>query len=103
MSKTIPKEYKEYTIGLALFDLVPVFLFLISGAVIWAMYGSPVFLAGVLACFAGGMCKAIWKLIVVRKGRDITGLTKAFRVLMPGGFGLMALAFIISIFTGKTN
>ena len=71
----LKEEYKEYTSGLALFDLVPVFVFLITGILIWSMYGSPVFLAGVTACFAGGLSKAVWKILVVSGLGDIGKVT----------------------------
>ena len=86
------EEYKEYTLGLALFDMVPVFLFLASGLIMYSMYGSLLLLAGVLACFTGGLCKAIWKLIVVTGKKDLPVLTHLFRKLMPAGFVLMILS-----------
>ena len=89
-------EYKKYTMGLATFDLIPVALFLLSGLVIYSMYDSPLLLLGVFATFVGGACKAIWKMIVVRKKRDVSGLTRAFHILMPAGFVLM----IASLFAG---
>lgn len=88
----ISDEYKEYTMGLALLDMVPVFLFLASGLIIYSMYGSLLLLAGVTACFTGGLCKAVWKVIVVIRKRDLTGLTRAFHILMPAGFALMILS-----------
>ena len=85
-------EYKEYTMGLALLDLVPVFVFFASGLIMYSMYGSLLLLAGVLASFTGGLCKAVWKMIVVISKKDITGLTRAFHILMPAGFALMILS-----------
>lgn len=85
-------EYEEYTMGLAAVDLIPVFLFLLSGIIIYRMYGSLILLAGVLACFAGGLCKAVWKMIIVCGRRDLPGLTGAFHILMPSGFALMILS-----------
>lgn len=89
-------EYNEYTMGLALVDLMPVLLFLMSGLIMCSLYGSPVLLAGVIACFTGGLCKAIWKLIIVIRKKDHPSLTRAFRILMPAGFALM----ILSVFAG---
>lgn len=85
-------EYKEYTMGLALLDIMPVLLFLASGLIMYSMYGSPLLLAGVLACFTGGLCKAIWKMIVVVSKKDLSGLTRMFHILMPAGFALMILS-----------
>lgn len=70
--------------GLALVDLAPVLLFLISGLIMYSMYKSPLLLAGVLACFTGGFCKAIWKMIIVISRKDHPGLTRAFHILIPG-------------------
>ena len=86
------EEYKKYTMGLAVVDLIPVVLFLMSGLIMYSMYGSPLLLAGVLACFTGGLCKAIWKMIIVIRGKDHPGLTRAFHILMPAGFALMILS-----------
>ena len=88
----LPQEYKEYTFGLALLDTVPVLLFLGSGLIMYSMYGRPLLLAGVLASFAGGMSKAVWKMIVVIRKKDLPGLTKAFHILLPAGFALMILS-----------
>ena len=81
-------------IAAILFDLLPVALFLLSGLVIYSMYDSPLLLIGVCVTFVGGACKAIWKMIVVRKKRDVSGLTRAFHILMPAGFVLMIASVI---------
>ena len=92
----LKEEYRQYTLGLALFDIVPVFLFLISCILIYSMCMSRLFLAGALCCFIGGMAKVIWKLIVVLAKRDIPAFSQAFRVLMICGFALMLLSVILS-------
>ena len=70
-------EYKEYSMGLALLDMVPVFLFFASGLIMYSMYGSKLLLAGVLASFTGGLCKAIWKMIVAVSEKDFSEADKA--------------------------
>ena len=92
----LKEEYRQYTLGLALFDIVPVLLFLISCILIYSMCMSRLFLAGALCCFIGGMAKVIWKLIVVLAKRDIPAFSRVFRVLMIGGFALMLLSVILS-------
>ena len=92
----LKEEYRQYTLGLALFDIVPVFLFLISCILIYSMCMSRLFLAGALCSFIGGMAKVIWKLIVVLAKRDIPAFSQAFRVLMICGFALMLLSVILS-------
>lgn len=92
----LKEEYRQYTLGLALFDIVPVLLFLISCILIYSMCMSRLFLAGALCCFIGGMAKVIWKLIVVLAKRDIPAFSRVFRVLMISGFALMLLSVILS-------
>ena len=92
----LKEEYRQYTLGLALFDIVPVLLFLISCILIYSMCMNRLFLAGALCCFIGGMAKVIWKLIVVLAKRDIPAFSRVFRVLMIGGFALMLLSVILS-------
>ena len=92
----LKEEYRQYTLGLALFDIVPVLLFLISGILIYSMCMNRFFLAGALCCFIGGMAKVIWKLIVVLAKRDIPAFSRVFRVLMICGFALMLLSVILS-------
>ena len=43
------EEYRDYTLGLALFDAVPVLLFLLTGVTVFLISGSRIFLAGVIA------------------------------------------------------
>lgn len=93
-------NYKDYTLGLALFDNVPVILFLISGLIIYKHFDSRLFLISVVAMFLGGTSKVIWKLLVVTKQKDVAALTKAFRILMFGGFGLMILSVLLRINQG---
>ena len=99
--KTVENKYNDYTLGLALFDAVPVFLFLLSGLVIYALSGSVLVIAGAVAAFAGGLCKVIWKIRIVHRGTDSPGLTKAFHILLPLGLGLMAAAAVAAAVNGK--
>lgn len=97
----LKEEYKEYTLGLALFDAIPVIVFLMSSIIIYTMYGSLVFLTGAAACFIGGMSKVIWKILVVKQKKDHAALTKVFRIFMFGGFGLMILSVLLRIGQGS--
>ena len=94
------ENYRDYTLGLVLFDSVPVVLFLISGLLMYSHFRSGMFLASVIAMFLGGASKFLWKLIVVKNKKDVSILTKAFRVLMFGGFGVMILSVILRINQG---
>ena len=97
------EEYRDYTLGLALFDTVPVLLFLLTGVTVFLISGSRIFLAGVIASFIGGSSKVIWKLIVVIKGEDRSSLTRVFHIMLPAGFGLMLLAVIVGIVSDLTK
>lgn len=90
-------EYEQYTLGLALFDIVPVLLFLMSGVILWTMYDKPLFMAGIITSFIGGMCKVVWKLIIVLSKSDRRALNRAFNIMLPGGFILMLLSVLIDI------
>ena len=97
----LEESYIEYPLSLAIFDSVPVILFFITGILINAHFHSPLFMAGVIAAFLGGSSKALWKIIVVLRQKDIVFLTKAFRILMFGGFGIMLAAVIAGAVRGK--
>ena len=51
---TVPQDY---TLGLAIFDAVPVILFGLASWLLWKMTGSVVLLIGGAICFAAGMLK----------------------------------------------
>ena len=91
------EKYEGFTVGLALLDALPVLFFLFTGVVIYMLWGSRLFLAGVAAATIGGASKVLWKLIVAANGKDVEGLTKAFRVLMPAGFTMMLLSLVTGI------
>lgn len=88
-------EYDEYTLGLALFDVLPVLIFLGSGLILYTMYDSKLFLAGVICSFIGGLCKVLWKLVIVLKKRNNAALTFLFHLLLPAGLAIMMLSVVI--------
>ena len=99
--REVKNRYSDYTLGLAIFDAVPVLIFLLSGLVIYALSGSPLVLAGAVIAFAGGMCKVIWKIRIVQRGADSAGLTRAFHIMLPLGLGLMTVAAVVAVARGK--
>ena len=101
--KSKKTAYDDYTMGLAIFDLLPVMLFLLSGLIIWSISGSTLFLAGMVCSFLAGMLKVIWKMIIVEGGEDRSLLTKLFRLLMPAGFILMILSAILAVSAEKRD
>ena len=94
------KNYKDYTLGLVLFDSIPVILFLLSGLAIYRHFYSPLFMVSVIAMFTGGAAKVMWKMLVVTKKRDAEALTRMFHILMFGGFGIMILSVLLRIKQG---
>ena len=93
---TVPQNY---TLGLALFDAVPVVLFGLASWLLWQMTGSAVLLIGGMICFAAGLLKVLWKFIVVLQKKNVWPLFVQMRIGMPVGFTLMIIGFLIACFT----
>ncbi len=83
-----------FTLGLALYDAVPVVLFCVVCCQISALIGSIPFLIGAILCAVSGLLKVTWTIIVATRGKDVPILNKQLRILMPVGFVTMLLAFI---------
>lgn len=92
---TIPQEY---TIGLAVFDAVPVVLFGLASLLLWFMTGNILVLIGGLICFISGLLKVLWKVLVVIRKENVWPLFVQMRIGMPLGMLLMLTGFIISCF-----
>ena len=93
---TVPQDY---TLGLAVFDAVPVIFFGLASWLLWEMTGSIVLLIGGVICFAAGMLKVLWKFIVVLQKKNVWPLFVQMRIGMPAGFTLMLVGFLITCFT----
>lgn len=87
---------EDFTIGLALYDFVPV---LLTGVAVYFIAtvvrarAVPVYQIAVLAAglvFAAGLSKAIWKLIATLAGQDLVWLASMLFPLMAPGFALLA-------------
>lgn len=90
---TVPENF---TLSMVIVDAFPVIFFSLTAILIGIMLKNPVFIIGaVLAAFAG-LCKVIWKLIVVKKKKNIWFLFVQMRIVMPVGFVLMILGVILS-------
>ncbi|EXJ15193.1 hypothetical protein [Imhoffiella purpurea] len=88
----------EFSIALALYDFVPVFL---TGAALWYLSRFVglqlperrlMALTGGALVFAGGLSKASWKLIAASTGTDLAWLAAALFPLMAPGFALLAVS-----------
>lgn len=97
------KNYEGFTLGLAIFDALPVLLFGASMLTIGLGWGSPLFLAGAGLAVLAGMMKVTWKLILGATHRDVTWLNRPFRYLMAAGFLLMLAAVIAGSVTGSLD
>lgn len=93
------KNYEDFSIGMALFDAVPVILFSIAVFMIAVHFRNVIFIAGSLFCICGGLGKVIWKIIIAASGKDIVPLNRQMRVVMPIGF----LGMILGAVTGMSR
>lgn len=93
------KKYEDFSIGMALFDAVPVILFSIEVFMIAVHFHNKIFIAGSLLCICGGLGKVIWKIIIAASGKDIVPLNRQMRVVMPIGF----LGMILGAVTGMSR
>ena len=90
---TVPENF---TLSLAFVDALPVLFFGGSMILIGLMFGSPLFLTGAALCFWAGAAKVLWKIIVVKKKKNVWWLFLQMRIVMPLGFALMILAVIVN-------
>ena len=86
----------DFSLGLAIFDGLPVLFFGIATIMLGTLLSNPLFLMGAFMCFFAGVCKVLWKIIVVIKRKNIWWMFMQMRVLMPVGFLMMILSSIIS-------
>ena len=90
---TIPENF---TLSLAFVDALPVLFFGGSTILIGLLFGNPLFLTGAVLCFWAGAAKVLWKIIVVKKKKNIWWLFLQMRIVMPLGFALMIFAVIMN-------
>ena len=90
---TVPEDF---TLSLALVDALPVLFFGGSMILTALLFKSRLFLIGALLCFWAGAAKVLWKIIVVKKKKNIWWLFLQMRIVMPIGFALMLLSVILN-------
>lgn len=96
MSKETKNAIPEgFTLSMVLVDALPVIFFSIAYIIMALNFPSPLFIIGAIACAAAGLCKVLWKLIVVVSKKNIPILAKQMRILMPAGFLLMIVGLIV--------
>lgn len=89
---TVPEDF---TLPLVLVDALPVLFFCGSMVLISLLFRSPLFLVGALLCLFAGVCKVLWKLIVVLKKKNIWWMFLQMRICMLPGFLLMLLSVFL--------
>ena len=95
---TVPENF---TIALAVIDMIPVVLFGIASVLLWKTVGSPLILIGGLISFISGMLKVLWKFIVVICKKNVWPLFVQMRFGMSIGLLLIIAGFVVAGVTGK--
>ena len=93
----------DFTITLALIDFMPVIFFFGISIILSIMLKSNLFFIGAILSFISGFIKVIWKIIVVRKKKNIWILFIQMRIIMPLGFLISLIGFIIFCINNDTN
>lgn len=99
-----------YSIELAIVDVIPNVLFLISTIIMFVAFrkllsekpiNHYIWLLGGLICFAGGIQKAIWKIIVATTYESIDVLSDYLFVYQSIGFALMAIGASLILYSAN--
>ena len=90
---TVPENF---TLSLALVDALPVLFFGGSMMLVGLLFKSILFMIGAILCFWAGAAKVLWKIIVVKKKKNVWWLFIQMRIVMPAGFVMMLLAVILN-------
>lgn len=86
----------DYSLGVALFDFVPVFFTVLALSWLALGVGSshasllPLAWTAVTLIGLGGLCKATWKLLIATRAVDVVWLDQLLFVLLAPGFIVMA-------------
>lgn len=87
---------KDFSLSLAIVDFIPTLFFFGSMILITQKFNSLLFLVGTLLIAFAGLAKAIWKIIVVLKDKNVWFLFIQMRTTMPIGFLLVIISLIIN-------
>lgn len=88
------KKYENFTLGLALFDALPVLFFCVATLLIAVRFRNGFFLAGAILCTLSGISKVIWKILLAGIKKDFQIANKQMRFFMPLGFVLMIIGLV---------
>jgi len=86
----------EFTLGLALFDFIPVLLFLASSLILSAIMHNTVFLIGMMIMVLAGFLKVIWKLVIATKKKDLEKINKLFVPMQITGFAIVIISMLVT-------
>lgn len=89
------KKYENFSLGLALFDALPVIFFSVSMIITAINFKNTVFILGAVMCTLAGLLKVIWKIIIAASKKDISILNRQMRVVMPIGFLLIIIGAVL--------
>ena len=89
------KKYESFSLGLALFDALPVIFFSVSMIMIAINFKNTIFILGAVMCTVAGLLKVIWKIIIAAAKKDIAILNRQMRVVMPIGFLLIIIGAVL--------
>lgn len=100
MNNKISKDIvpNDFSFSLAIVDFFPCLFFLLTSIVLGLSFSSIIFIIGSIITFISGLVKVIWKLIVVFKKKNIWSLFIQMRIVMPIGFIIMIVGFIVACF-----
>ena len=101
ISKDIVPE--GFSVSLALVDSIPVIFFGLTSIILGLSFSSITFIIGACITFLSGLIKVIWKIIVSTRKKNIWPLFIQMRIIMPIGFLIMVIGFIISCFNNDMN
>jgi uncharacterized membrane protein len=93
------------TVGLAIFDYIPVFLFALTGIILMRdLYNKlskgafALVAAGVIMVLVAGIYKATWKLVYTLGAADLYLLNDAFLPIQAAGFLLLGIGLVAGSF-----
>ena len=101
ISKNIVPE--GFTVKLALVDSIPVIFFGLASIILGLSFSSITFIIGACITFLSGLLKVIWKIIVATRKKNIWPLFIQMRIIMPIGFLIMVIGFILACFNNDMN
>jgi len=85
---------RDFSLGLALVDAIPVLFFGATVVISGAIFKSPLFIFGAVISFASGAVKVLWKIIAALKKKNIWWMFLQMRIAMPIGFVIMIIGFV---------